>query len=723
MKRSGLFMLVLVILFLASVVFSFRGYDLTLKASSSEDKILWVDDDYLYPKEADGSIEKPFTSIQSAIDVADDGYTIKVLPGVYEEDLVIDKSLTIKTDDVVNTTITSKSKKRYMIDITADAVSIGSFTIDDKANTSHRRAVIHISPTAENVIVYGNFINHSWNGYGLYLEGGNNYQAAVINNNVFNNTRGIYIKDSFSNTLFGNTVANRTGEYGIILSNCRGVYIENNTFFSLLYGVYTLDSSNNYISNNTINSTANGIVLFSGRNNFVLNNTITNVSIVGIKVASDSCVITNNFLMSNSISFIIEGDNSVIYNNTVSLPETYAIFATSSSRNNIIYNNSFYGKPSNSLGHEDGKNYWNDSKYNGNYWADYYGPDNDEDLIGDIPYTRGGVRDNYPKGIFQKPPEIKNPKPEHLSSGVSRTPILEVTIEDPEDKPVNVYFYYIVENESRLINKNPITVESGSNASVSIDPTYSYIGLGYDYICLWYVVAEDEYSSNSSRDYLGTEWIFSTVNTPIDNKPPVADIGFDYKEVGVGDIVYFNGSHCNDTDGTIEFYRWSFGDGSSAINVRSPTHTYLNTGEYTVSLVVIDNEGSSDIALSKVNVTYKGPQKPKAVITAPSNIVAGKPSSFDALGSTDDDGYIKFYNWSFGDGSTGSGETVSHTYTSPGTYIVTLTVTDNSGLSSSASLSVTVKKGKGDTPGFEVLFLIIVLLGFVVYRKLKIKHF
>lgn len=80
--------------------------------------------------------------------------------------------------------------------------------------------------------------------------------------------------------------------------------------------------------------------------------------------------------------------------------------------------------------------------------------------------------------------------------------------------------------------------------------------------------------------------------------------------------------------------------------------------------------------------------------------------SFDASGSTAGDAGISSYAWTFGDGNSGAGQSVAHTYAADGTYTVTLTVTDAAGLVDTASRNVTVAAapGEGDLgiPQFDV---------------------
>jgi subtilisin family serine protease len=69
---------------------------------------------------------------------------------------------------------------------------------------------------------------------------------------------------------------------------------------------------------------------------------------------------------------------------------------------------------------------------------------------------------------------------------------------------------------------------------------------------------------------------------------------------------------------------------------------------------------------------------------------SGLTCSFDGSASSDPDGSITGYAWSFGDGVSGSGVTASRTYAAGGTYNVTLTVTDNAGATGTQTRSVTV---------------------------------
>lgn len=66
--------------------------------------------------------------------------------------------------------------------------------------------------------------------------------------------------------------------------------------------------------------------------------------------------------------------------------------------------------------------------------------------------------------------------------------------------------------------------------------------------------------------------------------------------------------------------------------------------------------------------------------------------TFDGTSSTDREGVVATYAWTFGDGTTGAGALATHTYTEPGTYQVSLTVTDDGGASSTSSQSVTARK-------------------------------
>jgi DNA/RNA endonuclease G (NUC1) len=84
-------------------------------------------------------------------------------------------------------------------------------------------------------------------------------------------------------------------------------------------------------------------------------------------------------------------------------------------------------------------------------------------------------------------------------------------------------------------------------------------------------------------------------------------------------------------------------------------------------------------------------QPPLAAIAGPAGAIAeGGSATFDASSSLDPNGTIASYAWDFGDGSTGSGVSVSHTFTQDGAFTVRVTVTDNDGLTDSATFVIDV---------------------------------
>ncbi|MDP7290788.1 MAG: PKD domain-containing protein, partial [Verrucomicrobiota bacterium] len=133
-------------------------------------------------------------------------------------------------------------------------------------------------------------------------------------------------------------------------------------------------------------------------------------------------------------------------------------------------------------------------------------------------------------------------------------------------------------------------------------------------------------------------------------------------------------------DGAITAYDWDFGDGTTGSGT-IVSREFVDIGNYTVTLTVTDDAGSTATATQTVTTTGPVPnQAPLASFTAtPSSGNVPLFVAFDAAGSTDSDGTIDNYDWTFDDGATATGVSVNHEFVDPGTYAVTLTVTDNEG--------------------------------------------
>ncbi len=181
--------------------------------------------------------------------------------------------------------------------------------------------------------------------------------------------------------------------------------------------------------------------------------------------------------------------------------------------------------------------------------------------------------------------------------------------------------------------------------------------------------------------------------TPVTNNSPSAGFTASPTSGSAPLAVSFDASGSSDSDGSIASYAWTFGDGWSTSGVTA-SHTYDSTGAYTAQLTVTDDDGATDTANRTIQVSAASPvsnNSPSAGFTAsPTSGSAPLAVSFDASGSSDSDGSIASYAWTFGDGGSSSGVTTSHTYNSTGTYTAQLTVTDDDGATDTATRMIQV---------------------------------
>jgi PKD repeat protein/type II secretory pathway pseudopilin PulG len=148
----------------------------------------------------------------------------------------------------------------------------------------------------------------------------------------------------------------------------------------------------------------------------------------------------------------------------------------------------------------------------------------------------------------------------------------------------------------------------------------------------------------------------------------------------------FDASGSHDEDGEIVTYHWDFG-GLGTGTGKTTSYTFpMTEGSYPVTLTVTDDGGAVHWTTQFVTI-QPGNANPAADITAS---CSGLTCTFSGAGSTDSDGTIVDYSWDFGEpgGVPGSGVSLSHTYATPGSYAVTLTVTDNDGATGSQTRTV-----------------------------------
>jgi PKD repeat protein len=194
-----------------------------------------------------------------------------------------------------------------------------------------------------------------------------------------------------------------------------------------------------------------------------------------------------------------------------------------------------------------------------------------------------------------------------------------------------------------------------------------------------------EYYERSGTAFASFSW--SRSDYPM--QPPLAVIKAP-TEAQVKKSVSFDGRVSHSYNGRIIRWDWDFVDGNSASGDKV-SHTYNNTGNYTVKLKVTDEYGLSD--RTDMRITIKDDigdnTPPVAVINTNSTGAVNLMHRFDGSKSYSISP-IDYYEWYFGDGQSASGPVQDKAYTKAGFYNVTLTVVARNGLRNSQTVTVRI---------------------------------
>lgn len=344
------------------------------------------------------TVPSDYPTINDAIANANTGDTIYVRSGTYNENVIVDKSITLIGNYVVareplinGTGIDTGS---IGIKITADGVKVQGFNVTNSGT---------------GILVDGSNDDVSWNTannnyYGIYLTGSSNNNA-VTANTANNNIEGIVINGT-SNYVNGNTVYNNTKE-----------------------GIFIFGSSND-VSGSTANNNSYGIILAGWVHNNNVTMNMANNNYLGITVSGWRNIVLGNVANNNTDGIYLADSNQNYVFENMATNNSLGIYIADHSFNNVLWFNILSGNwqnardfgmwnhwnstaPENYL--YDGLVYWN---YTGNYWGDYTAT-GEYHGIGYPPYNiNNNTFDYYPMTTSTSPGSASpNSVPQSSGSG------------------------------------------------------------------------------------------------------------------------------------------------------------------------------------------------------------------------------------------------------------------------------------------------------------------
>jgi parallel beta-helix repeat protein len=256
-----------------------------------------------------------YTTIQDAINASSNGNTIYVFAGTYNENIIVDKSITLIGEDRNITTIEGNSLNAT-IEIRAEGINLHGFSIQNDGSQDGIHTATSIQAITDAVFT------NTFRGIHLYYSSENTITNCVFHDNTHS---GVYMEVGQNNTISENEFYNNVDE-AIYLTGCGITYIERNAIHNNGKGIHALQANGNIIHNNVIISNAYGIhfagmITIHSNFNTISHNRINDNTICGIRIEhSQFNRIEFNEIKGNGrgIQFDFTGANLIINNNITS---------------------------------------------------------------------------------------------------------------------------------------------------------------------------------------------------------------------------------------------------------------------------------------------------------------------------------------------------------------------------------------------------------------------
>lgn len=410
-------------------------------------------------------------------------------------------------------------------------------------------------------------------------------------------------------------------------------------------------------------------------------------------VPSSVPVYNNDFLRGTTGIELAYCTNGTINNNNFTGASSYAVSLKGSRYNTIIDNhfkdNNAGGRQAycdksentwNLSGEKEWdreKNWWNGlSSAHGNHWSDLSRPDSDRDGFVDTGYELGGGMAADMRPMSTPPPRCGNVPDGTLFCSVDADRTTGAA-------PLTVEFRGLVVCDDRTPYPFRYEWDFGDGATAEgfcALHTYSTPGT---YTARLTVTDQDERECSATK----------TITPGAAPAPLEASASADKTSGEAPLTVSFTASA---TGGTPPYtYAWEFGDGETGAGA-SVSHTYAAAGTYSAVLTVTDSESQTKKAAALTITVTSGGAAPLSASASADRTSGPAPLSVRFTGVASGGTPPYTFSWSFGDGATGSGSPVSHTYTSDGIYDVVLTVTDSKSVTKTAPvITITVGGGGG----------------------------